>query len=104
MFGPGSGDRIDTSSGVDVDHDGRPDTVLLPDLGEPVLAVDLDRDGLADLLVRVDPDGLSHSTALDPAGLAHTALDPLPLSTHALDPLSLDPLAPDPCPLDLWPG
>jgi hypothetical protein len=93
MYGPGSGDRIDTTSGVDVDHDGHPDTVVLSFAAEPLLAVDLDRDGLADLLIRIDPDGTAHRTALDAADLARADPTPFP---YIPDPLSLlNPLASD---------
>jgi hypothetical protein len=85
MFGPGSGDRIDTTSGVDVDHDGLGDTVVLPFTDEPLLAVDLDRDGLADLLIQIDSDGTQHSTALDVVGLTHTDTFLHPLSPDPLD-------------------
>ncbi|HEX4361237.1 MAG TPA: hypothetical protein VH141_27125 [Pseudonocardia sp.] len=56
--------------GVDTDLDGRPDTVLLPDPVELALLADTDHDGLADLFIRIGPDGSASTTDL--------TVDPVP--------------------------
>ena len=88
MFDSG-GSRIDTTSGVDANHDGVPDTLMLPCNGpESLMAVDLDRDGVADLMLRIAADDSVHSYALDAAGLNQETLTAL-LPMHAPDPLAI---------------
>lgn len=60
------GDRIDVSAGTDTDHDGHPDTWLLPDRPELLLAVDLDRDILADVVLEVGVDATVRRFPLTP--------------------------------------
>ncbi|HEY2203338.1 MAG TPA: hypothetical protein VGH99_02515 [Pseudonocardia sp.] len=69
---------IELDGGVDTDHDAHRDTALLPDPGALTLAVDTDRDGLADLVVRVGPDAAGCLTSLDPGTgpLAELGLPP----------------------------
>ncbi|HEY1969245.1 MAG TPA: hypothetical protein VGH89_14945 [Pseudonocardia sp.] len=69
MIAPGPPRPIGTGGGTDTDHDGRPDTVRLPDPVTPSFAIDLDRDGAADLVVRIGPDAHVDRIPLDPAGL-----------------------------------
>ncbi len=59
---------IDVRAGVDSDLDGQPDTLLVPDAIDLVLAVDTDHDGFADLLVEVGPDAVARTSVLDGAG------------------------------------
>jgi hypothetical protein len=61
--------RIDTRAGLDTDQDGFADTLALPDLAEPALAVDLDHDGFADVILRIDADGAVQHDPLGPSGL-----------------------------------
>lgn len=70
MIRPDDRDRIPIRNGVDTDLDGRPDTVLLPDPVELALLADTDDDGLADLFIRIGPDGAASTTDL--------TVDPVP--------------------------
>ncbi|HEY2096099.1 MAG: hypothetical protein QOI50_2092 [Pseudonocardiales bacterium] len=70
MIRPDDRDRIEINTGVDTDLDGHPDTVLLPDPLDFALLVDVDRDGLADLFIRIGPDGAASTTDL--------TVDPVP--------------------------
>jgi hypothetical protein len=66
MITPGTDDRIEVVGGVDTDLDGHPDTLLLPDHPELLLAVDLDRDTLADVVLEVGPDAVVRRFPLTP--------------------------------------
>ncbi|HEY9413918.1 MAG TPA: hypothetical protein VIQ30_04100 [Pseudonocardia sp.] len=66
--------RIDVTSGVDTDRDGRGDTLPLPSARELLLAVDTDRDGFADLIIEIGPDAVVYSIPLT-AGLTDSLAD-----------------------------
>ena len=57
-------DRIDVTGGFDTDHDGRGDTLPLPSARELLLAVDTDRDGLADMIIEIGPGEVAYSSPL----------------------------------------
>jgi hypothetical protein len=78
--------RIDIHDGVDTDHDGHPDTVLLPDEVDLALAVDTDRDGFADLIVRIGADAAARVGPPDALDLAAGLDDPLACYADPLDP------------------
>jgi hypothetical protein len=79
-------DRIDVTGGFDTDHDGRGDTLPLPTPSELFLAVDSDRDGLADMIIEIGPGAAAFTSPLV-AGLT----DPLADACYA-DPTDyLDP-------------
>ncbi|WP_037066191.1 hypothetical protein [Pseudonocardia acaciae] len=77
MIRPDGNGRIEIRNGVDTDHDGHPDTMVLPVRDELALVVDLDRDNLADLLVRIGADGSDTTIDLhdDPNGWLATDPD-----------------------------
>jgi hypothetical protein len=52
----------DGRPGMDTDGDGRPDTLLTADGPDLLVLTDLDGDGLADRVLRIDPDGSVHTT------------------------------------------
>lgn len=81
MINHDSDDRIDVRGGTDTDHDGRPDTLLVPDRPELMFAVDLDRDTLADVIVEVGPDAVARRFPLLPG-----STDPLAEACYADDP------------------
>lgn len=88
MIRPGEHDRIEIHNGVDTDHDGHPDTMVLP-LGEELgLAVDVDHDNLADLLVRIGADGLGSTIHLGDGPDSWLAIDPFDDAYD--DPFGLD--------------
>ncbi|MGI8815881.1 MAG: hypothetical protein ACR2G2_11585 [Pseudonocardia sp.] len=58
--GHGGGDRIDVSGGLDTDHDGAADTLVVPGQPDLMLAVDTSRDGLADVIIEIGPDAVAH--------------------------------------------
>jgi hypothetical protein len=91
MIRPGADEKINTAGGVDTDQDGLPDTVVLTDPVEVLLAVDLDRDQLADLIVRIAPDGVAETIWFGPTGPG--AAEPWPPTDPAAD-LCTDPLWP----------
>ena len=76
MIGPDQHDQdgrhswLEIVEGVDTDGDARPDTVELPDPVNLTFVVDTDRDGLADLLLRIGADGTTSSVDL--------TVDPMP--------------------------
>jgi hypothetical protein len=83
MIDRSGGDEVEVTDGLDTDRDGHPDTLVLPDPTALSLVADRDGDGLADLLLRIGPDGAVtdtdvHSDALwwptDPA--ADACYDP----------------------------
>ncbi|MDN5859386.1 MAG: hypothetical protein L0H84_12260 [Pseudonocardia sp.] len=55
----------DFSVGIDTDADGVPDTVVVDDGFDLLVATDLDGDGVADQLLRLPPDGSIHT--IEPA-------------------------------------
>lgn len=77
---PGADGRIEVSAGVDTDLDGRPDTLLIPDRPELLLAVDLDRDILADVVLEIGVDAVVRRFPLTPG-----TTDPLADACHADD-------------------
>jgi hypothetical protein len=84
MIRPDGDGRIPIRDGADTDHDGHPDTMELPVRDELALAVDVDRDNLADLLVRIGADGLATTVDL--------GADPDPwLATDAMADACYDP-------------
>lgn len=64
MIRPGGDDRIVIRNGVDTDLDGHPDTMALPLGDELALAVDVDQDNLADLLIRIGAGGIDSTVHL----------------------------------------
>lgn len=67
---------VDLDAGMDTDNDGLPDTVVLPDDEDLVVAADTDADGLVDLLIEIGGDGVAVITDLaelfdDGAGPLH---------------------------------
>jgi hypothetical protein len=79
-------ERIDVGGGFDTDHDGHGDTLPLPSARDLVLAVDTDRDGLADTIIEIGPGAVAFTSPLI-AGLT----DPLADACYA-DPTDfLDP-------------
>jgi hypothetical protein len=56
--------RIEVAGGFDTDGDGLADTVVTDDGVDLVLLTDLDRDGLADQILRIGPDGITREPAL----------------------------------------
>jgi hypothetical protein len=79
-------DRIEIHNGVDTDHDGRPDTMALSVRDDLALAVDVDRDHLVDLLVRIGADGVATTVDLGD--------DPWPFTDPLAD-ACYDPSRPD---------
>lgn len=78
MIRPGGDDRIEIRNGVDTDLDGHPDTMVLPVGEELALAVDVDQDNLADLLILIGAGGIDSTVHLggDPdSWLATDAFD-----------------------------
>lgn len=62
-------------SGLDSDHDGRPDSVFVADGDDLLLHTDTDADGLADRSLRLQPDGtVTVEACADPAGLVDVLL------------------------------
>lgn len=57
-----------TAHGVDVDSDGRPDTVVVAGLAAPTVVVDVDHDGRGDVVIEVSPAGDARMTALTEIG------------------------------------
>ena len=58
--------RVDVRGGADTDQDGIPDTLLVQGRPELMLAVDIDRDALADLVVEIGPDAVVRRFPLVP--------------------------------------
>jgi hypothetical protein len=81
-------DEVEITEGVDTDHDGHPDTLVLPDPSDLSLVADTDRDGLVDLLLRIGPDGAVTTTDLHGVPTAGWAID-------TADEVCYDPLWPD---------
>lgn len=80
MISSGTDDRIEVAGGTDTDLDGRPDTLLVPDRPELLLAVDLDRDTLADVVLEVGSDAVVRRFPLTPG-----STDPLADACYAAD-------------------
>lgn len=76
MIRPGEDDRIEIRNGVDTDLDGHPDTMVLPLRDEMALAVDVDQDNLADLLIRIGADGIDSTVHVGDAPGSWLAIDP----------------------------
>ena len=93
MILPDPDDPLEIRQGVDTDLDGLPDTVLLPGLTDLTVVVDTDRDSVADLIIRIGPDGVAHTAGLGPGPLPWWPTDPT--ADACYDPLWPDPLWPD---------
>jgi hypothetical protein len=55
------------AGGFDTDGDGRADTVVTDDGIDLILLTDLDRDGFADQILRIGPDGVVRELDPEPA-------------------------------------
>lgn len=88
MIRPGGDDRIEIHNGVDTDHDGHPDTMALPLGDDLALAVDVNHDNLADLLIRIGADGSGSTIHLGDDPDPWLAVDPLDDAYD--DPFDLD--------------
>jgi hypothetical protein len=73
-------DRIDVREGQDTDLDGVPDTLLMSTAPDLLLAVDTDRDSLADVILEVGVDRAIRRYPLIPG-----ATDPLSDACYADD-------------------
>jgi hypothetical protein len=57
---------FEVTAGFDTDADGRPDTVVLPDGVDLVVAFDLDGDLFADEVLRIGPDAVVRAVGPEP--------------------------------------
>ncbi|MGI5126528.1 DUF6802 family protein [Pseudonocardia sp. CA-107938] len=53
-------DELDVTAGIDTDDDGVPDTTVVDDGADLLVATDLDGDGIADQVLRLGGDGAVH--------------------------------------------